>query len=82
MNDQQQILVLQARLSDMLEENTALKAADALAENVELKRQVEAAKVKSQSQQNYTALIHRRAKKLTAAGLGYEAILLLKSIGE
>lgn len=87
-NDQQRALVLQKQLNEFVTEKAALSVEcarlekeAALAENADLKAAAEAAKAKSLSEQNFIALIRRRAAKLAAQGQGYEALLLLKKYG-
>ena len=81
MNDLQRMQVLQTQLSAVTMENAALKVTAAGQENADLKAAAAQAASKTVSEQNFIALIRRRADKLVAKGQIYDALILLKSIG-
>jgi len=82
MNEREKLLVAHASASALELENAQLRATITTSENDELKAVIAVANAKTSADKMYVSMIRRRAKTLVAKGRQFDAILLLKTIGE
>jgi hypothetical protein len=82
MNSHERILVAEAQRDALRIENAELRASSASEENAQLKAGALDAAHKIAADRMYVSMIRRRSAALVRKGRQYDAILLLKKIGE